>query len=133
MMAYDLSTLNIKVSAVPVMDITGITVFNVLALAIIKKSSHGISCVLVLLMKMTELLCRTFIGTNLCPEWERFLVSNVGKYLELCDIEFNINYQDHCCSWNESAVCIIIDEPITDLFCSTCLGNHNCFEFINLG
>lgn len=84
------------------MDITGITVFNVLALAIIKKSSHGISHVLVLLMKMTELLCRTFIGTNLCPEWERFLVSNVGKYLELCDIEFNINYQDHCCSWNEA-------------------------------
>lgn len=87
----------------------------------LREAAMKMSFVLVLLMKMTELFCRTFIGTNLCPEWERFLVPNVGKYLELCDIEININYQDHCCSWNVSAVCIIIDEaifPITDLFCS---------------
>ena len=27
--------------------------------------------------------CRTFIGTNLSPAWERFLAPDVGKIVEL--------------------------------------------------
>lgn len=90
---------------------------------------------LVLLMKMTELFCRTFIGTNLCPEWERFLVSNVGKYLELCDIEFTLTTKIIAAAGMFAQFVLSLMRLFflsLILFCSICSGDQNFFVFLSI-